>query len=118
MVINKGKNFFLLKKLLTIAFWVVSPTEKGNVFVQLYHTITRSFRKVPTSQFSVKSFLFTLFERCRKIVLLLNSLKHSHGNMNEIKTTVHIMKRLGKGKILEISQKLQNKTVKLSDYNI
>lgn len=110
MVINKGKNFFLLKKLLTIAFWVVSPTEKGNVFVQLYHTITRSFRKVPTSQFSVKSFL--------KIVLVLNSLKHSHGNMNEIKTTVHIMKRLGKGKILEISQKLQNKTVKLSDYNI
>ena len=118
MVINKGKNFFLLKKLLTIAFWVVSPPEKGNVFVQLYHTIARSFRKVPTSQFSVKSFLFTLFERCRKIVLLLNSLKHSHENMNEIKTTVHIMKRLGKGKILEISQKLQNKTVKLSDYNI
>lgn len=38
--------------------------------------------------------------------------------MNEIKTTVHIMKRLGKGKILEISQKLQNKTAKLSDYNI
>ena len=112
MVVNIGENFFLLKKRLPLG-WFCLPRQRFYSNASYYNQVILGSSDFPV--FSLKVFFLHKWSVAEN-VLLLNSLKHSHGKRNEIKTTsAHYGKkseRLGKGKIIEISQKLQNKTVK------